>query len=51
MDGVRKEEQPLNFAENFEDKHPSMNRVDCDMLLFSVFSLLQELGADERPEV
>lgn len=39
--GEKGEEQTLNLA----------NIVDHDKLLFSVFSLLQNLGADERPEV
>ncbi|ERM93505.1 protein MON2 homolog isoform X2 [Amborella trichopoda] len=28
-----------------------VNKIDCDRLLFLVFSMLQKLGADERPEV
>lgn len=51
MDGERKEEKTLNFADKFDDQSPLMNRVNRDRLLFSVFSLLQKLGADERPEV
>lgn len=39
--GEKGEEQTLNLA----------TIVDHDKLLFSVFSLLQNLGADERPEV
>ncbi|XP_010256047.1 PREDICTED: protein MON2 homolog isoform X2 [Nelumbo nucifera] len=38
-------------SENMEGQVPLINAVDCDKLLFSVFSLLQKLGADERPEV
>lgn len=33
------------------DQASSVYTVDCDKLLFSVFSLLQNLGADDRPEV
>lgn len=51
MDGERKEEKTLNFADKFDDQSPLMNSVNRDRLLFSVFSLLQKLGADERPEV
>lgn len=33
------------------NKRDDRNIVDHDKLLFSVFSLLHNLGADERPEV
>ncbi|KAF9606220.1 hypothetical protein IFM89_023803 [Coptis chinensis] len=37
--------------ENVHGKVPFVDTVDRDKLLFSVFSLLQELGSDVRPEV
>ncbi|XP_059291369.1 uncharacterized protein LOC132044850 isoform X2 [Lycium ferocissimum] len=46
-----KEEQALTFSGKVNDQALQMNIVDRDKLLFSVFSLLQDLGADERPEV
>ncbi|CAN4110213.1 unnamed protein product [Withania somnifera] len=46
-----KEEQGLSFSGKVGDQALQMNVVDRDKLLFSVFSLLQNLGADERPEV
>ncbi|KAJ8556427.1 hypothetical protein K7X08_029818 [Anisodus acutangulus] len=46
-----KEEQALSFSGKVNDQALQMNIVDRDKLLFSVFSLLQNLGADERPEV
>lgn len=46
-----KEEQALSFSGEVNDQALQMNIVDHDKLLFSVFSLLQNLGADERPEV
>ncbi|XP_019071203.1 uncharacterized protein [Solanum lycopersicum] len=46
-----KEERALRFSGEVNDQALQMNIVDCDKLLFSVFSLLQNLGADERPEV
>lgn len=33
------------------DTSPFTNMVDSNKLLFSVFSLLHKLGADDRPEV
>lgn len=33
------------------DAFPFTNMVDSNKLLFSVFSLLHKLGADDRPEV
>ncbi|KAL3335665.1 hypothetical protein AABB24_031736 [Solanum stoloniferum] len=45
-----KEEQALSFSGEVNDQALKMNIVDRDKLLFSVFSLLQNLGADERPE-
>lgn len=46
-----KGEQTLNFVNEVNNQAPSLTVVDYDKLLFSVFSLLQKLGADERPEV
>lgn len=43
-------ENTINSSSIIADQ-VSMNIVDRDKLLFSVFSLLQNLGADERPEV
>ncbi|KAL5770732.1 hypothetical protein ACOSP7_014886 [Xanthoceras sorbifolium] len=51
MDGEKREEQTFNSFDKVNDQTPSISIVDCDKLLFSVFSLLQKLGADERPEV
>lgn len=47
MDGQKPEEQTRSVL----DQVPLINVIDRDKLLFSVFSLLQNLGADERPEV
>lgn len=46
-----KEERALSFSGKVNDQALQMSIVDCDKLLFSIFSLLQNLGADERPEV
>uniref|UniRef100_A0A5B7BVG9 Protein MON2 homolog n=1 Tax=Davidia involucrata TaxID=16924 RepID=A0A5B7BVG9_DAVIN len=51
MDGKKREEQALNSVNIVHYQAPLKLIVDCDKLLFSVFSLLQKLGADERPEV
>ena len=51
MDYVNREEQATNTINRVSDQSFLMNIVDRDKLLFSVFSLLQKLGADERPEV
>ncbi|KAK3011261.1 hypothetical protein RJ639_010612 [Escallonia herrerae] len=46
------EEQAPNLEVNrVSDQSLLVNIVDRDKLLFAVFSLLQDLGADERPEV
>ena len=50
-DGENEEEQALVISDNVNDQTLLINMVDSDILLFSVFSLLQKLGADERPEV
>ncbi|XP_058213354.1 uncharacterized protein LOC131325232 isoform X4 [Rhododendron vialii] len=51
MEDVNREEEAANSMNGFSDQAPLINVVDRDKLLFSVFSLLQKLGADERPEV
>lgn len=51
MDGENNEEQNFVFPNKVSDRATLMNTVDRDKLLFSVFSLLHKLGADERPEV
>lgn len=50
MEDVNREEV-ANSINGFSGQAPLMVMVDHDKLLFSVFSLLQKLGADERPEV
>ncbi|XP_042986109.1 protein MON2 homolog isoform X4 [Carya illinoinensis] len=50
-DGEKAEEQALGISNNVNDQASLTNMVDYDKLLFSVFSLLQKLGADDRPEV
>lgn len=45
------EEQTDNISVDMNSHSPSANMVDRDKLIVSVFSLLQKLGADERPEV
>ncbi|KAL5566940.1 hypothetical protein UlMin_030104 [Ulmus minor] len=47
MDDQKPVKQTLDVLEQVS----SINIADCDKLFFSVFSLLQSLGADERPEV
>lgn len=39
------------LPDKVNDRAATINIIDCDKLLFSVFSLLQTLGADDRPEV
>ncbi|KAF2298593.1 hypothetical protein GH714_024248 [Hevea brasiliensis] len=51
LDGELKEEQTPEATDKVNDQAPTVNIIDHDKLLFSVFSLLQRLGADERPEV
>ncbi|GAV64231.1 Sec7_N domain-containing protein [Cephalotus follicularis] len=51
MNGEEGEEHVLDLSNKVNDQAFSINTVDRDKLLFSVFSLLQNLGADERPEV
>ncbi|KAI8555874.1 hypothetical protein RHMOL_Rhmol05G0207500 [Rhododendron molle] len=50
MEDVNREEEAANSMNGFSDQAPLINVVDRDKLLFSVFSLLQKLGADGRPE-
>ncbi|TKY52157.1 MON protein [Spatholobus suberectus] len=45
------EDQIRSTSNNARDQASSVDGVDFEKLLFSVFSLLQNLGADERPEV
>ncbi|KAB1202761.1 hypothetical protein CJ030_MR8G022169 [Morella rubra] len=51
IEGEKAEEQAHGIANDMNDQASSVYTVDCDKLLFSVFSLLQKLGADDRPEV
>ncbi|XP_050143389.1 uncharacterized protein LOC126619152 isoform X2 [Malus sylvestris] len=51
LDGEKPKEQASDVSDNVNDQAPLLNVVDRDRLLFSAFSLLQKLGADERPEV
>ncbi|XP_019187110.1 PREDICTED: protein MON2 homolog isoform X3 [Ipomoea nil] len=46
-----REEQNLNSPNKESEQALRINVIDRDKLLFSVFSLLQNLGTDERPEV
>jgi len=46
-----KTEGGTHISNIVRDKASSIDGVDFEKLLFSVFSLLQNLGADERPEV
>lgn len=46
-----KAEPILDSHEEVNDVTNYSNTVERDKLLFSVFSLLHKLGADERPEV
>ncbi|XP_059649380.1 uncharacterized protein LOC132295225 isoform X2 [Cornus florida] len=48
IDGEKREELNIGIV---HDQAPFTNAVNPDELLFSVFSLLKKLGADERPEV
>ncbi|CAK9187179.1 unnamed protein product [Ilex paraguariensis] len=49
--GESREEHGLRVVDTVTDQAPLVNTVNRDKLLFSVFSLLHNLGADERPEV
>ncbi|KAK4382752.1 hypothetical protein Sango_2841500 [Sesamum angolense] len=48
---VKKEEATPESHEKVTDATYLANTVERDKLLFSVFSLLHKLGADERPEI
>ncbi|KAL8528032.1 hypothetical protein ACS0TY_005737 [Phlomoides rotata] len=48
---VKKEEPAPNSHKEVTNVTDILNTVERDELLFSVFSLLHKLGADERPEV
>jgi hypothetical protein len=50
IDNEKMEDQARSVPNNARDR-PSYADVDYEKLLFSIFSLLQNLGADERPEV
>lgn len=50
IDSEKMEDQAHSVPNNARDR-PYVDGVDYEKLLFSVFSLLQNLGADERPEV
>ncbi|XWS58298.1 hypothetical protein CRYUN_Cryun08bG0021900 [Craigia yunnanensis] len=51
MDGQKREERTDNISNDMNSHSSSINIVDRDKLIISLFSLLQKLGADERPEV
>ena len=51
MDGQKREQRTDNISNDMNSHSSSINIVDRDKLIISVFSLLQKLGADERPEV
>ena len=51
MDGEKTEELALNISYTVNEQSSLINIVDCSKLLFSIFSLLHKLGADDRPEV
>ncbi|XP_058754253.1 uncharacterized protein LOC131627411 isoform X2 [Vicia villosa] len=51
VDGEKMEDQAHSFPNNARERPSYIDGVDYEKLLFSVFSLLQNLGADERPEV
>ncbi|XP_027363554.1 protein MON2 homolog isoform X2 [Abrus precatorius] len=50
IDSEKMEDQ-THISNNVRDQASSVHDVDFEKLLFSIFSLLQNLGADERPEV
>ncbi|KAE9589615.1 putative mon2, dimerization and cyclophilin-binding domain, guanine nucleotide exchange factor [Lupinus albus] len=51
IDSEKMEDQTCSISNIVRDQASCIDDVDCEKLLFSVFSLLQNLGADERPEV
>lgn len=48
---VERFEEQMVEVSNHADTSPLTKIVDSNKLLFSVFSLLHKLGADDRPEV
>ncbi|KAF3786151.1 MON2-like protein [Nymphaea thermarum] len=47
-----KDEHPITRTRDvYEQSLPMVDKGHCDKLLFLVFSILQKLGTDERPEV
>ena len=51
IDSEKIEEHIHGVSNNARDQAPCIDNAGSEKLLFSVFSLLQNLGADERPEV
>uniref|UniRef100_A0A6N2LZA3 Protein MON2 homolog n=1 Tax=Salix viminalis TaxID=40686 RepID=A0A6N2LZA3_SALVM len=51
MNGDLGETLSSELPDKVNERAATRNIIDCDKLLFSVFSLLQTLGADDRPEV
>ena len=49
--GVSTEEGDIPTSEEGVKRNPLQQLVDYNKLFFSVFSVLQKLGADDRPEV
>ncbi|KAJ6846953.1 protein MON2-like protein isoform X4 [Iris pallida] len=45
------DEQAIHNTNNIDGEVPRTTGIDHNKLLFSVFSILQKLGSDERPEV
>ncbi|KAL1339802.1 hypothetical protein AAHE18_U067100 [Arachis hypogaea] len=51
VDSEKMEGETHSISYNVREHASYIDDIDCERLLFSVFSLLQNLGADERPEV
>ncbi|KAL2325430.1 hypothetical protein Fmac_024488 [Flemingia macrophylla] len=51
IDSKKMEDQTESISINVRDQASYVHGVDYEKLLFYIFSLLQNLGADERPEV
>nr|KYP74426.1 Protein MON2 isogeny [Cajanus cajan] len=51
IDSKKMEDQTHSISHHVRDQASSGHGVDYEKLLFYIFSLLQNLGADERPEV
>lgn len=51
MNGDMGETLSSESPDKVNERAATLNIIDCDKLLFCVFSLLQTLGADDRPEV